>query len=207
MSNRRFASFTLPSAIACILSVAVITGCAGTRNIGSPNPSGTPGSSSSTPAVGSQLTSVKTLQGVDALAVDSSTHSVYVLDPQNPSQKVGTLVVVNNSTNTVETTVPLSAYPDAIALDQTTNMLYIANKDADTVSVLNGATNAIVATIPVGNAPASVAVDPTTNVIYVANSVDGTVSVIDGSTNKVTATVPVGDHPDSIVVNAAGGQV
>lgn len=204
MSIRRLLSSTLPSAAVLILSAALMTGC-GTAGIPSSTAAaGSSNSTGSTASVGSQLASVKTVVGVGALAVDPATHRVYVLAPRATQPS---LVVVDDSNNSVKTTINLSGKPVAIAMDPTTNMVYIDNQYANTVSVLNGATNAIVATVPVGNYPTLAAVDPTTDTIYVANSTDGTISVIDGSTNKVTATVFVGSYPSAIVVNSAVGEV
>lgn len=204
MSIRRPAAFTLPGAVVCLLSVAILTGCGG-----SGVSSLAPGTSSSVPSGstapgGSLVASVKTIVGLGVLAVDSPTHAVYVLAPHATQPS---LVVVDDSTNKVKSTINLSGNPEALAVDPATNMVYIANLYANTVSVLNGDTNAIVATVPVGNYPTLVAVDPTTDTIYVANSTDGTISVISGSTNKVTATVFVGIHPSAMAVNSAAGEV
>lgn len=206
MYIRRPFSSTLLSAVVCVLSAVLITGCGGAGVSSLAGASNGTGSAPSSPTAseGSLLASVRTVAGIGALAVDSSTHTAYVLAPRATQPS---LIVVDDSTNSVKTTVNLSGDPDALAVDPTTNMVYIANLNANTVSVLNGETNAIVATIPVGNYPTLVAVDPTTDTIYVANSTDGTISVISGSTNKVTATVFVGIRPSAMVVNSAAGEV
>ena len=56
-----------------------------------------------------------------------------------------------------------------MAVNPTTNRIYVANETSNNVSVIDGATNTVVATVTVGVAPSGVAVNPTTNRIYVAN--------------------------------------
>ncbi len=82
--------------------------------------------------------------------------------------------------------------PRAVAVDSSTNMIYVANSDDNNVSVINGATNAVVGSpIHVGNAPYAIAVDSTTHKIYVSNSGDNSISVISGAASPpvVVATI------------------
>jgi YVTN family beta-propeller protein len=76
-----------------------------------------------------------------------------------------------------------------LAVNPTTNMIYVPNMTLDTVTVIDGTTNAIVANIPVGGAPAAAAVNTATNMIYVTVP-ETSIQVIDGSSNTVVATVP-----------------
>ncbi|MGD0477195.1 MAG: right-handed parallel beta-helix repeat-containing protein, partial [Nitrososphaerales archaeon] len=72
--------------------------------------------------------------------------------------------------------------PTGLAVNPTTNLVYVANSGDGTVTVIDGATNTVdpvTPAIPVGYNPTGVAVDPATNLVYVANN-DGTVSVIYG---------------------------
>src|SRR3989441_3162526 len=89
--------------------------------------------------------------------------------------------------NCVTATIPVGNEPHGIAVDVSTNMVYVANFFSNTLSVISGRNNTVVATIPVGSFPYGVDVNPTTNTIYVTNSGSGTVSVISGSNNAVTA--------------------
>jgi YVTN family beta-propeller protein len=78
-----------------------------------------------------------------------------------------------------------------IAVNETTNTVYVANTVANTVSVINGATcNATVhtgcgqkaAVAPVGVSPRRVAIDELTNTIYVTNAGSDSVTMLDGRT-------------------------
>jgi YVTN family beta-propeller protein len=73
--------------------------------------------------------------------------------------------------------VPVGQQPVAVAVNATTNKIYVANNRDNTVTVINGATNATT-TVPVGQQPVAVAVNEATNNIYVANSENDTVTVI-----------------------------
>ena len=56
--------------------------------------------------------------------------------------------------------------PLGVAVNPTTNRVYVANGNSNTVSVIDGATNTLVATVPVQSAPETLAVNPSTNRIY-----------------------------------------
>ena len=90
-----------------------------------------------------------------------------------------------------------------MAVNASTNRIYVANNDSNNVSVIDGASNTVVATVAVGHCPTGVAVNPNTNRIYVANHDDNNVSVIDGASNTVVATVVVGSMPFGVAVNPA----
>src|SRR5437762_11028890 len=71
-------------------------------------------------------------------------------------------------------TIPVGLGPLAVGVNATTNRIYVANNNDNTVSVIDGLTNAVVATIPVESFPLSVAVNAVTNRIYVTNGVSNT---------------------------------
>jgi DNA-binding beta-propeller fold protein YncE len=110
-------------------------------------------------------------------------------------------------------TVPVGDGPQAAALDQATDTIYVANggqtSSGNTVSVVNGATcNASNTsgcrhpspTVTVGSSPTSVAVDQRTDTIYVPNLNDGTVSVINGATCNASNTSGCGQTPPVVTV-------
>ena len=109
-------------------------------------------------------------------------------------------------------TIPSGSGPVAVAVNQTTNMVYVADNTIKTLLVINGATNTATA-IPAGGPLAGVAVNPTTNTIYALNggstssSLGGTVvnpgsvAVINGATNTVTATIALPGLASFIAVN------
>jgi YVTN family beta-propeller protein len=106
---------------------------------------------------------------------------------------------------TVIATIPIGwggRDPEGVAVNPSTNLIYVANEGSDNVSVIDGASNAVVTTVAVGSYPWGVAVNPSTNLIYVANEGSDNVSVIDGASNAVVATVAVGSNPSGVSVNS-----
>ena len=78
----------------------------------------------------------------------------------------------------VVATVAVGTRPWGVAVNSSTNRIYVANYNSNNVSVIDGANNTIVATVSVGSNPYGAALNPSTNRIYVANQGDDTVSVI-----------------------------
>ncbi len=81
--------------------------------------------------------------------------------------------------------VPAGDGPESLAINETTNRIYVANHESSSVTVIDGASNNT-RTIKVSSAPYDVEVNQATNKIYVANRSSQTVSVIDGTTEEVT---------------------
>jgi YVTN family beta-propeller protein len=108
-------------------------------------------------------------------------------------------VTVIDGTTNATTTVPAGASPFALAVNSTTNKIYVVNQVGNSLTEIDGATNAT-ATVAVGSSPTAVAVNPVTNTIYVANAQDGTVTVIQAPALFPT-TVTVGAAPQAIAVN------
>mgnify|MGYP003346187445 FL=1 len=77
-------------------------------------------------------------------------------------------------------TVSVGSGPNGVAVNPSTNTIYVTNYGGNSVSVINGSTNTVTATVSVGSHPLGVAVNPSTNTIYVANYDDNTVSVMLG---------------------------
>jgi YVTN family beta-propeller protein len=89
--------------------------------------------------------------------------------------------------------------PLSVAVDNKTNVVYVANSASNTVSVI-APTGRILANISVAHFPISLAFDPATNLVYVASLRSTTVSVIDTITNRVVSQFFM-DAPISLVVD------
>jgi YVTN family beta-propeller protein len=89
--------------------------------------------------------------------------------------------------------------PAGVAVNPSTNMIYVANTFSNSTSVIDGKTSAVVKTIRVGIGPEAVAVDALRNVVYVTNEDSKTVSVIDGKTNNVMKNIKIENTGASIV--------
>jgi YVTN family beta-propeller protein len=143
------------------------------------------------------------------IALDPITDTVYVTDLGSSDQGDTVSVIDGATCNALvrsgcgdpPATVTVGSGPFGIAVNPTTDTVYVANTgqlfvtaDGHTVSVIDGATcNAsdtsgcgqATPTVTVGRAPYGVAVDQATNVIYVVNNAGGdtgaTLSIIDGA--------------------------
>ena len=104
-------------------------------------------------------------------------------------------------------TISVGSSPFGVAVNPSTNTVYLTNVNDNTVSVINGSTNTVTATVSVGSGPTGVSVNSSTNTVYVANQGGNTVSVINGSTNTVTSTISVGSHPFGVAVNPSTNTV
>ena len=129
------------------------------------------------------------------IALDAKTDTVYVT-----GQVSGDVAVIDAGTCNAEVRTScrsvlarVLAGPGArgIAVDETTDTLYVADTAAGTVSVIDGSTcNASersgcgqrAAVAPVGVSPRRVAVDDRTGTVYVTNAGSNSVSMLDGTT-------------------------
>ena len=160
-----------------------------------------------------------------AVAVNQETDTIYTAnsDPDNNFNGTTVSVIdgvtcnahVTSGCGQLPATVAVGDGPVALAVNQATNTIYVANINDNTVSVIDGATcDAAVttgcgrapATITVGGAPEGVAVNQATDTVYVANGNDNTVSVINGATCNAVVTSGCGQTPPVVTVgNAPNG--
>lgn len=130
-----------------------------------------------------------------------------------PNSGDGTVSVVNTATNTVVSTIPVGAFPFAVAVSADGKRVYITNEYSKSVSVINTANNTVMATVTVGTYPDGAAVSPDGTRAYITNNSDGiiiggnTVSVINTLTNSVISTVTVGPNPLGVSVSPNGAFV
>ena len=127
------------------------------------------------------------------IAVDSATHTLYVVNAS------GTVAVMDGSTcNAAHTTgchvepatVRVGVDPQFLAIDEATDTIYVANSLSNTISVIAGRScNAadragcghVRASIPVGPGPFALVVSEPTHSLYVAYLASPAISVIDAA--------------------------
>jgi YVTN family beta-propeller protein len=178
-----------------------------------------------------------------SLAVNAATDTIYVanFDQKNNPFGGNTVSVINgttcNATNTTGcgqapqtiTLGPVFTTPNAVAIDQATDTIYVANlqngEGAGTVSVINGATcNATPSTgcghtpptVTVGFGPNDIAFDPANRTVVVANIEDTSISVINAATcnaiittscNRTQPKFPAGRAPTAVTIDPAVGTI
>ena len=121
----------------------------------------------------------------------------------------GTVSVIDSATGvSLVSPIPVGLAPNGAVYNPLNGMVYVANRDSNSVSVINTTMNAVVTTIPVGSSPNGVAVNPLTNRVYVANYGSDNVTVINGETNTVIGgPISTGHEPSFIAVNPTTNRI
>ena len=105
-------------------------------------------------------------------------------------------------------TINVGFLPVSIAVNPSTNQIYVADNLSSDVRVIDGLTG-LTTTVGIGYNPNALAVNVSTNQVYVASTVtgnNGAVVVLDGVTNQLTS-VSVGAHPSAVAVNPLTNRV
>ncbi len=123
------------------------------------------------------------------------------------SYLTNSVVVINETSNSVVATIPVGVYPQAIAYDSWNGHLFVANSQSGNVTVIDGASNAVLGSIPVGSGPTAIVFSPVSGLMYVANAWSDNVTVIDAATGTIAAWIPVGSYPWSLTFNPENGLV
>jgi len=149
--------------------------------------------------------------GPDFTAVDPATHTLYVTNGfnENGNGDGGNTVSVIDERHcqaddvsrckgpwpTLTVGSDPNADPSAVAIDQQTDTLYVADSNDNTVAVFNGATcNAKTragcgqtpAMVPVGMLPVAIFDDPANHTVYIPNGAENDVSMLDSATCNAT---------------------
>ena len=150
--------------------------------------------------------------GPDFTAVDPATHTLYVTNGFNdngPTNAGGNTVSVIDERHcqaddvsrckgpwpTLTVGSDPNADPSAVAIDQRTDTIYVADPGDNTVAVFNGATcNAETsagcgqtpAMVPVGGPPVAIFDDPANNTVYIPNAAEDDLSMLDSATCNAT---------------------
>jgi YVTN family beta-propeller protein len=159
-----------------------------------------------------------------ALAVDPVLHTVYVANNWDETLSAINTDTCNGTTNSGcsarPPTVPVGGGPEAVAVDPSTNTVYTANFNDNSVSVTDAAScdaevttgcRDLSPTAEAGSSPLGLAVDVATHSLYVADEGSNTVSVIDTTgcsaatthaCSRPIATVHVGSEPTGVAIDS-----
>ncbi|MCI4326304.1 MAG: hypothetical protein L3K16_01515 [Thermoplasmata archaeon] len=97
--------------------------------------------------------------------------------------------------------------PFGVAVDSSTDQVWVTNFGSSNVTVINGTTQAVVANIPVPSEPLGIAVNPGQARVFVASNGTNQTSVIDATSHAVLANVSVGDGPIGVAYDGASNRV
>lgn len=137
--------------------------------------------------------------GPDGIGLDDQTHSVYVANNTN-GDAPGTVSVINSATCNGHSTagcqahtltIPVGRSARLVAVDATTDRVYVTNYSSATVSIIDGSTCSAEVTTgcarpapaqPVGSQPDGLAVNDNTNTVYaLTQQGPGAMSVFQGA--------------------------
>ena len=139
-------------------------------------------------------TSITLSAGVRGIAVDPATDTVYA-SLAATATSAPAVAVISGTNNTVTTTIPLPAgsVPAGVAVDSTSDMVYVAEESAAAVAVIDGSLNSVIDTVGTGSGtePAELAVDESSDVIWVGD-LKGHVLAISGTSDSLVQTISVG---------------
>jgi YVTN family beta-propeller protein len=145
------------------------------------------------------------------LLLGGQPHAIAVLSPLNrvyatsiSSSGFGSLAVIDGSSNTVLTYVPLGAMttPFSVAVDPNKGRVYVGEAGAAAVAVIDALTNTVDAVISGIQSPVGLALDPQTGYLYAANGGHQTVTAIDTSRNAIVGSpIFIGANAHAVAVN------
>jgi YVTN family beta-propeller protein len=146
------------------------------------------------------------LPGYPGGAALDANGSILVLGEWYPN----VLLVLNTTTDSFVSKIPLASGPQALAFDPLNGFVYVSTAAGPTggeVLAVNLTSSAVVTSIPVGPGPGNLVVDPANGDVYVPDSGGRNVTVLNGSNNSVAATIPTGNVPWTIAIDPANDTV
>ncbi len=161
--------------------------------------------------------------GPIAVAVNSRTGRVFVLtlnpssldfsqDNQPPDlQQNGSVTVLDARNGDSLATTQVGLVPDALAVDEATGRVFVANRDSHSVSLLDGRTGHLLRTIPLDLTPYAVAVDAPTGRVFVAGGEDSpsgqSVRILDANSGKVVQSIAAGHGAQALAIDPTSSHV
>jgi YVTN family beta-propeller protein len=107
-----------------------------------------------------------------------------------PNRASNSVVVIDQQTNKIVTTIPVGNGPGGIAVNSAGNLVYVTNIVSNSVSVINGINQTVIGSpIGVGTDPRGIVVSPDNTTVYVANYGSNTISIINAQNNTVVHTI------------------
>lgn len=139
-----------------------------------------------------------------AVAVDPSTHRVYVADVE-----LGQVVQLDGAQRTATGTINVGDQPSSLAVDDRGRRLFVGNRGivGPAVTVVDTAGGRTRALIPAGLRVHGLAFDPQVNLLYVGDADGGNLLVVNADSGSVTNRVPLGGLPVAVAVNKSNGEV
>jgi len=132
------------------------------------------------------------------LAFNQKTGRLYAVDYEN-----ALLIVIEGEEILAKTSVgtDANADPRGVAVDQSKNLILVANYGNNSVSIVDGSTNSVIADIPVGSQPITIAINELNSLAYISCQEDKSIHIIDIEDRSVVNTISLSGEPQGIAVN------
>jgi DNA-binding beta-propeller fold protein YncE len=121
------------------------------------------------------------------VAVDSSSGSVYTVLYLN-----GTTLALDPHTLDVAARIATPS-PYAVAVDSSTDRVYVSQGQGSSIAVIDGSSNKVVASVDGAGTPYALAVDEAHDLVLAADTGANSLWIVDGSTDTVSGRVQMGD--------------
>jgi YVTN family beta-propeller protein len=149
---------------------------------------------------------------VNHLAVDPITNRIYATTSYSGfgGSVFGCVLVIDGATDSViqEVLLGRSANPEALAVDEQTNVVYVGDSVRPLVYVINGSTDTLNGEIGTGNEYiTSMGIDPRTQNLYLSDPYSNTIGIINSATDAFIGTLLVPGADAGIAINTATGTV
>lgn len=109
--------------------------------------------------------------------------------------------MIDAATNKLLDDLTVGTSPRGLAVDPSTDRIFVANQDSGTISVIEGPKDTVSATVRVTGSPVDLAVD-WAHRVYAAERLTGEIAVVDGANNSYLGAVHVGSAPTAVSVDA-----
>jgi len=123
------------------------------------------------------------------------------------SENSAALTVINDSTASVTTSIPVGVAPVAVTYDSAKGELFTADDNSADMSVVSDSTNRMVDKIIVGVSPTGVAYDSGKGEVFLTNMGSNVVNVINDTTNSPVATIHAGSWTWGVAYDSAKGEI
>lgn len=135
-----------------------------------------------------------------ALEASDSVSKLYVAGHEN------LVAAIDVNSDSVLATIPVGDSPSDLLYQPGRNLLYCANRLANSITVIDCATDTAVAQIQVGSSPVALVFDRLRAKLYCANRNSGSVTVVDGDNHRVLKTVAV-PSPQTLALDEAADRL
>lgn len=137
------------------------------------------------------------------VAYDNASKQVYVTD--STCTNAGYVTVIDSTSNTVRSTIPVGEEPNAIVYDGSSGLLYVANEYSLNATILNGSLQRVVGSVGAGELPNDLVYDPVNRLAYVADQGGNDVAILNGSSGAEIGNITSQYGPDGLALDATNG--